>query len=159
MKKDKILIFLFVGLAVAVVALYFYKKSKAAKRTAEKFPLMVGSSGKAVKMVQCDLKLPLTGVYDAATAAKVDAEYNLDSIDATDFTDRFFGNLNTDPGVLFPTYLGQKGFMASWIQILLGVPVTGTIDSVTVEALKNNTGLTQLSALDYRNLIHNTLGV
>lgn len=157
MKPDKILLFLFIGLSIAVIALYFYTKSKNAKKTVEKFPLVLGSTGKAVKILQVLLDVPMTGTYDAATVTAVAKVWGLDSVDSVDFLGHV--DWEADSANNFPLGMGDKGPYVETVQILLGLDVTGTFDSKTASALKATNGQTQLSLINYRNLIFNTLGV
>ena len=157
MKKDKILLFLFIGLSVAVVVLYFYTKNKNAKKAGEKFPLVPGATGKAVAMVQAALGIRITGVFDAVTIAAMGQTWRTDTVTGSEFMD----HIDYEPEAMkhFPMLVGDQNFEVGMVQILLGVKLTGTMDSNTVKALKTATGSTTITLSGYRDLIFNTLGV
>lgn len=128
----------------------------AAQSNAVKFPIGLGSTGKAVAIIQAGLGVAITGVFDKHTQSALKAQTEVTSVDKNTFT-AFFEN--TADQSSFPLVLGSRSIYAMDVQILLGVHPTGTLDPNTVQALEGVGVTMPFTNENYQNLVANTLQI
>lgn len=114
------------------------------------FPIQLGSSGKSVKFIQAALSLPITGSFDAATQAALQAKVNLMAIDKDAFVGMFENNSN---GGAFPLGVGSQGLYVQDVQILLDLSPNGVFGTDTAAALVGLGVALPLTSDDYQRLV------
>ncbi len=123
------------------------------------FPLKMGSTGKAVQLVQLAVGISPSGIYNAATANAVKSKIGAPEISAIQFLSIFTGLGLIDIHYNFPLLLNVNNSFTKDLQILLGISPTGNFDMMTEQALIKATGKDQLTYENFVNLICNTLGI
>jgi hypothetical protein len=107
----------------------------------DKFPLVIGSKGKNVKLLQLALGIKTDGSYGPQTAATLKKKmFDTDGVNAVEFNSYVFDMKVKQLGMA-PQYLkalgsGDTGYWVSVLQILLDVTPTGKIGDSTLDAMK-----------------------
>lgn len=113
----------------------------------DKFPLVQGSRGKNVTLLQLSLnyggaKLKVDGAFGPATAAALKKQWNdVDGINEGEFNMIVFDFpvRGAIPVHLLPILkVGSKGYWVQVLQAILGIPPTGTFADGTANELKKN---------------------
>ncbi len=112
------------------------------------FPIVVGSTGIIVKIVQAALGLKVDGVYGAKTDIAVKAA-NVDLSTAQKFIDKFISTTTEQYKANFPLKKGSKNNYVKAVQILLGLTPDGVFGAGTEKAVKDATGKIQLFHSDF----------
>lgn len=134
--------------------------------SATTFPLTMGSTGKAVKMLQAALGIDITGMWDSNTdnALNHSADGFFDNaigqVDQQSFLDGVANLSAADQQANFPLQNGSNNGFVTDVQILLSVqPYDGIWGPITGAAVQKATGKTSLAYQDYVNLVYSVLGI
>ncbi|MBS1579079.1 MAG: hypothetical protein JST29_05515 [Bacteroidetes bacterium] len=119
------------------------------------FPLKLGSTGKAVKMMQVLFEVPLTGKFDNATLYQCQQQNG-----GNDVTVQEFINWITPSSDQFPVQKGSTGELTQFVQILCGADVDGNFGSKTEAALQQVSGQTYINSYySFFSLVSAVLGI
>lgn len=119
------------------------------------FPLKLGSSGKAVKMMQVLFEIPVTGNFDNAMLYQCQQQNGGNTVTVQEFI-----NWITPSADQFPVQKGSTGELTQFVQILCGTDVDGSFGSKTEAALKQATGQTYINSYySFFSLVSVVLGI
>ncbi len=120
------------------------------------FPLMPGSTGKIIKMLQVAAGEPITGLWDSALT---DALGGINGMDLNDFETAVTSLSDADLS-LFPLKLGSDNHLVKDVQILVELDnVDGYWGEATDIYVQNVFGKRILYLPDYIQLINTVLGL
>lgn len=124
-----------------------------------KFPLKLGSNGKAVQIIQLKLGLQTTGIYDKITQKLVMSKLGMTEVGSAYFMSIFTEIPANEKDDNFPIQVFSAGFYVKCLEILLGIEQSGKFDWKTDQALLKATGNSHLRYNDFLILMCQTLGI
>lgn len=123
------------------------------------FPLQLGSTGKAVKMLQAALGIDIDGIWGNKTEKAVVARTGGNTVTADQFSDDCTNVSDSDVSNIFPLVMGSQNIYVKDVQILTGCTIDGSYGVETEAAVKSATGNYTVEFTDYVQLVGNVLGV
>ena len=122
-------------------------------------PIKAGQRSEQVQQLQVKLGLPVTGIYDALTAATVKKRYKIPGITTPKqwqqiMSDKSVKPVKLIPNTTFPLKKGSRGKLVVTLQHKLKIRATGVFDPMTEATLQARYKLTQISSqAQYDNIL------